>query len=322
MTYINEYSQTKFDNYFNSILFNESNIEINLYSSEKFYLFVFNTGTFQDKKIIFNTLPNSQSIRIEYQYQQLPNKIITLKPSDKLIFPDLLPFNPRINNRTKTIKADLEFQFDPPPTPSAIPISVPITQMNLERSHTCNNNNPTDITFSTSLFDCASNPNNAKCGLICNSTGSFLYTFKGVQFSLYGTISPYLGSFNVYINNSLISNVDVSGSRRKEYKVLYTSNKLMYGEHNVKLESSEGLFELYKLVFWPAFNVKRVNITDFEKTNPNNWITESDAIGGFKQYHGNSNTEIAKARIKCTKFWVYGARCEWTGNCTVTFNHI
>ena len=39
------------------------------------------------------------------------------------------------------------------------------------------------------------------------------------------------------------------------------------------------------------------------------------------KYH-SSNSETTSSRIKCNKFWIYGARCHWTGNCTMTFNYV
>lgn len=108
----------------------------------------------------------------------------------------------------------------------------------------------------------------AKCGLICNTTGYFQYTFKRVQFAIYGTISPNLGYFDVYIDNKHVGNGDESKSPRQEYALLFTSEHLNYKENTVKIISKrQERFELYKLVFWPELNVKRINITDFDKKN-------------------------------------------------------
>lgn len=161
----------------------------------------------------------------------------------------------------------------PVSTPEAIPISVGIAQMTIDGTLTCNNGNPTVTTNNVGSYDWNINNNNtpegARCGLVCNTSGTFEYTFKGVQFAIYGTISPGFGSFNIYIDEVLDGSVSETGSSRQEHVVLYTSNILEYKDHKVKISSSEGTYEMYKIVYWPSVKARRVNITDFTITGGN-----------------------------------------------------
>lgn len=215
--------------------------------------------------------------------------------------------------------------YQPQQTPSAVPISVPIAQMNIEGSLNCNFGG-TVTTYSVQKYNCNDNINicetESRCGLVCNTTGNFQYTFKGVQFAIYGTISPDLGHFDVYFNNELVGNGDESKSPRQDYALVFTSKQYEYKEYTVKIISNrQERFEIYKLVYWPALNAKRINITEFDKKIPSSWVTETDGIGGKRQFTRSGN-DVATKTFKCTKFWIYGAKYGWSGRCDASFGHI
>lgn len=215
--------------------------------------------------------------------------------------------------------------YQPQQTPSAVPISVPIAQMHYEGSLNCNFNGQV-TTYSVQKYNCNDNINidntESRCGLLCNTTDHFQYTFRGVQFAIYGTISPNLGHFDVYVNNELLGNGDESKSPRQEYTLIFTSKQLEYKEYTVKIISNQQeRFEIYKLVYWPDLNAKRINITEFDKKTPSSWQTETDGIGGKKQFSRTHN-DVANKTIKCTKFWINGAKYSWSGNCDISFGHI
>ena len=72
---------------------------------------------------------------------------------------------------------------------------------------------------------------------------------------------------------------------------LYESDVFPYGEHSVSIRSKKPdnqLYEIYKLVFWPSLKARRLNSTVFDKTDA--WNTESDGIGGIRQYSVKENS--------------------------------
>lgn len=115
-----------------------------------------------------------------------------------------------------------------------IMISVPIANMSPEGTINCNNDDacPPD-SIST-----------VPCGERCWSTKDKLitltYKFKGVKFQLYGTTGQNHRLFNIYLNDAFHAKcLERFGKKILTFTLFYTSDLLPYGEHTVKIQSTE-----------------------------------------------------------------------------------
>ncbi|KAK8871337.1 hypothetical protein M9Y10_007057 [Tritrichomonas musculus] len=155
-----------------------------------------------------------------------------------------------------------------------------------------------------------------QCGLVCNtSDGSLEYTFKGIQFAIYGTNSLQFCKFQVSINDTAEQVINEYGVVSKEYALLYTSRELDYGEHKIKTSPVEGTYEIYKFVYWPSKNARRINISEFSGS----WVYETDGIGGVRQNKAGGGPAREISNIGCTNIWVYGTLGNWLGKSTLSF---
>ena len=143
---------------------------------------------------------------------------------------------------------------DPKPTPETYPLAVSTRQM------TKSNN-----------YQCESDPDVINCGQRCwssDGTAVFEYTFKGVQFVLYGKKASNHGSFDLIIDDKEPEVIDEHSSTTDAYALLYTSDVLDYKEHKIvmKGKGNGNPFELFRLSYWPSLHVRRLNSSDFTST--------------------------------------------------------
>lgn len=211
---------------------------------------------------------------------------------------------------------------EPTPTPSPVPISIGLTQLNSTGPKSCS---PESVEFdknNVQKIGCNYNdlesPGAYNCGYRCwGSQMNFEYNFKGVKFQVYGTNDPLHGSFDLVIDNGNPIEINEYRENRQAYALLYTSEELEYGEHNIKILNKDNTYEMYKISYWPWIDAKRVNMSDFVKTG--NWKTESDGIGGSRQF-SDSIGATATITIPCSKIWVYGSTADWYSTMKLKIN--
>ena len=298
-------------NYLQTQTKNIKEIEINLYSNQEDFVIKIDSNLFFDKKLILKTLLNSYSVKIQYEHLQLgENKIISLEPGTQVNFPDFIPIQSTKINHAKLIKESPT----PVPTPEAVPISLGIKDMTITGSHT-------NTTKTCPSGNNVNDPAHYQCGILCKVTsGSLTCSFIGVQFALIGTFGPELGVFDISVDGQTLPQINSYSETNQQYQILYTSSELEYKQHTV-IMSSVGKFELYKLIFWPSRNAKRLNMSDF--TSKPSWEDQSDEIGGIRWYRNNAvNGQLAKTSLRCSKFWIYGTKCKWHGNCQFQFGSV
>lgn len=108
---------------------------------------------------------------------------------------------------------------DPIPTPEAYPLSVSTRIMKISGTRTCE---PYDPDCPTSNFESEST---YKCGQTCWSDKtdiSFNYTFKGVQFLVYGNKSVEYNQFDLYLDGKFHCTIDEHLAEGSEnYSLLY-----------------------------------------------------------------------------------------------------
>lgn len=110
---------------------------------------------------------------------------------------------------------------DPIPTPEVYPLSVSTRIMKISGTRTWI---PDDPDCPKSNFDSEST---YKCGQTCWSDKndvSFSYTFKGVQFLVYGNKSVEYNKFDLYLDGELLCTIDEHLTEGSDnYSLLYTS---------------------------------------------------------------------------------------------------
>lgn len=172
------------------------------------------------------------------------------------------------------------------------------------------NSCPSGDNLPTGSYDINS-PAFYQCGTICNtSSGTFEYNFKGIKFGIIGTKTPDHHSFKVDIDGT-ITEISTYKVTREEYSTFYVSKGLEYKDHNIKIIGNNELIELYKLVYWPHLQAKRLNATDFAE-QIGTWKTQSDNVRGLRHYvTQDSTTDSIKSVIPFSKVWIYGSKCSW-----------
>ena len=132
--------------------------------------------------------------------------------------------------------------------------------------------------------------------------------FTGEKFAIIGATGSNYDSTNLLLDNQAQpTKINVNSPITNEFTVLYLSDDLSFSEHVVKIQGNNGLFKLYKLVYWPTVNARRINIFNFELKGE--WQSESDLIGGIRSYttgSGVNEAETATATIHCSHLLVYG----------------
>ncbi|KAK8844362.1 hypothetical protein M9Y10_024577 [Tritrichomonas musculus] len=208
---------------------------------------------------------------------------------------------------------------DPIPTPQVYPLSVSTRLMKITGDYSCY---PKDPDCPTSNFD---QPSTYKCGQICwsdNGNAEFTYTFKGVQFLVYGNKDSKTTSFELYLDNNRIATIDEKlkeGENAENYTLLYTSNVIDYKEHTVKAKGiKDNPFSLFKFAYWPHLKARRLNITEMKYTG--SWTEESDEIGGMRAYSNKQKGASRSLTIEASKLWVYGTVDDQHGKLRISFN--
>lgn len=205
-----------------------------------------------------------------------------------------------------------------------IPISVTLQTMHPAGTMDCNYN-----MGSTGVQNVGCNINqgldesvNHRCGFVCSTNyGSFEYTFQGVKFALYGFYSPGNFRFDLILDDGSAEEINEYKSTTHNYALIYTSDELNDDSHTVKIKGKGEPFKLYKLAYWPSTIARRVNITDFPLSSSNNWLSQSDGIGGKRIYSKDSASVTAQKTIQCSKYWIVGTKCKWHHKMNVQFNN-
>lgn len=203
---------------------------------------------------------------------------------------------------------------DPNPTPETYPLAVSTRQMKITNNYECNVDDP------DCPFDDLSNPEITNCGQTCwSNDGSavFEYTFKGVQFVLYGKKANDHGQFELIIDDGSPYIIDEHSSVPDENALLFTSDVLDYKEHKVLMKGTGKKFELFRLSYWPKLKVKRLNSTDFTSTG--SWVLESDENGGTRHYTNNIGARKSIS-LEGSKVWVYATEYQYHGIMNVKFH--
>ncbi|KAK8854425.1 hypothetical protein M9Y10_016987 [Tritrichomonas musculus] len=168
-----------------------------------------------------------------------------------------------------------------------------------------------------------SDPKTYKCGQTCWSDSgdtTFSYTFKGVQFLVYGNKSKEYKSFELYFDGKKLITINEEQEEDEPYALLYTSSVYQYGTHTITAKGIQGQkFSLFKFAFWPHLKSKRLNISEMESTGK--WILESDEIGGTREY-SQSQGASKSLTIEASKLWVYGTPDPGHGQLRISFNAI
>lgn len=215
-------------------------------------------------------------------------------------------------NKGKSIKDELR------DVSSTLPISIRSAKMKKGDVKCDENNCPTFNNIDNYHPD---SEDTYQCGETCTTTGgSFEYTFKGVKFGIYGVYSTNNGNIDISVDDQKVSSVNLNRQSKEKYSLVYLSNELSYQEHTVKIVGQGSKqFQIYKLVFWPSLKAKRLNISELTRTGA--WKYESDKIGGLRAYtEKDSSDDTASAKIRFSKVWVYGTKCNWHGKLNLNIN--
>ena len=283
----------------------------------KFWIIGVRDSCLPDVDIYFNDVHRSLPVRADKR-----DEGVILFESDEFEYKEMtVRFIPQNQNETLVIYTIYyEEPLEPQPTP--VPISVGLRQMERGGSLTCANHNNKDIDFSTEIkdYDCSNDLSSRdayQCGIRCWGTDmKFNYTFKGVKFALYGKYDVDFGSFYIKVDGAQLVEI-YPRSAVMTYSVLYESDQLEYREHKVMIYPKEnGLYEVYKLTYWPSMTAKRLNSTDFTKSTT--FLSEQDYIGGIREFT-NSNGATATISVNCTKFWLYGVTDSYHGQMSIKF---
>lgn len=204
---------------------------------------------------------------------------------------------------------------NPYPTPEVYPIAVSTRQIKKSESDLqCEPFDP------ECPFDDLSSITNINCGQRCWSdygTGFLEYSFKGVQFVLYGKKAPNHGTFDLIINESDPIEITETSEQTDVYALLYTSEYLPYGEHRIQMKGKGTPFELFRLSYWPSLKARRYNVTQFTSTDT--WVSESDENGGIREYTNNLNARKSIS-VEGSKVWVYASKAFNHGIMNVKFD--
>ena len=313
---------------------NEEEIELILYSNQKGFNFKIDSTYFNNKKTTIKALNDSQIIKLQIKTGFLPfYKTIEIKPNYKICLPSLIPLESSYSNKKK-ISEHISDAIS-----STVPISVGFLQFDrLGTSLKCTaihkngdfyfneNNDGNPQNFNCNTNDLTSESAH-QCGISCYSDNDNLtlsYTFKGVQFALYGTENKWLGKFLIELNGEVIEEVNQNvnhGDTSIRRTLIYRSDVLPYKEYKVRLLPSKndgnGHYEIYKLVYWPSANSKRINSTEFNEASTS-WTKESDGIGGVRHYVQNGG--VATLPLYCSKFWIYGMKGTDINDIEISYN--
>ena len=313
---------------------NEEEIELILYSNQKGFNFKIDSTYFNNKKTTIKALNDSQIIKLQIKTGFLPfYKTIEIKPNYKICLPSLIPLESSHSNKKK-ISEHISDAIS-----STVPISVGFLQFDrLGTSLKCTAiHKEGDFYFNENIdgnpqnFNCNTNDLTSEsahqCGISCYSDNDNLtlsYTFKGVQFALYGTENQWLGKFLIELNGEVIEEVNQNvnhGDTSIRRTLIYRSDVLPYKEYKVRLLPSKndgnGHYEIYKLVYWPSANSKRINSTEFNEASTS-WTKESDGIGGVRHYVQNGG--VATLPLYCSKFWIYGMKGTDINDIEISYN--
>lgn len=188
-----------------------------------------------------------------------------------------------------------------PPTP--VPISVPVSQINITGAKKTSTNNlcPNEIIDRPCGETAWYNPVNADQS---KNKPTFNYKFKGVKFQIFGKYDDSHGYYSLYLDGQFVKNISQKGRKDATHQLQYTSELLPYGDHSISL-IPYGEFELYKFTYWPYLGAERKNSTEMKPL----WNVESDKIGGLREwanevYHTAEKKEIT---LPFSKIWVYGS---------------
>ena len=217
------------------------------------------------------------------------------------------------------------YEVPPTPTQTPTPVSVSLLDMECEHRDNCGSySQGSDVVYNKSTFSdfgCSTNfnsPESYQCGIRCwGSHMTISYTFKGVKFGIFGKFDTNFGTFNVYLDGKNIASV-YANAPTFTYANLFESNVYVYKEHTVTI-SSDGLYEIYKLVFWPSTKANRYNSSTFSYSP--SYTFSSDSIGGiFHWYRYSQSYKYYQKSFQCSRFWVYHHSDRNYGNVTISFN--
>lgn len=81
------------------------------------------------------------------------------------------------------------------------------------------------------------------------------------------------------------------------------------------------MVELYKLVYWPSINSRRINSTEFTLSG-SKWKSETDGIGGIRHYNDGDPNTYSTLPLNCSRFRVYGLKDDNIGMVTFSYHNI
>ena len=140
-------------------------------------------------------------------------------------------------------------------TPIAYPLSVPTKIMDKKGDYVC------DLINSKSPQDYFEEPFVHNYSQICwsdNGNANFSYTFRGIQFLVYGRHSK-AGKFNLFVDSKNLGEILEEHRDKKKVDLLFISKIYEYGDHTIRVVGQKGqYFEIFKFSFWPEFNAKRL----------------------------------------------------------------
>ena len=98
--------------------------------------------------------------------------------------------------------------------------------------------------------------------------------FTDEKYAIIRATDSKYDTFNLLLDNQTQpTKINVNSPITNEFAVLYLSDDSSFSEHDVKIQGNNGLFKLYKLVYWPTLNARRINISNFELKGE--WQSES-----------------------------------------------
>ena len=202
---------------------------------------------FNDKKITLKALNVSKSINLQIKTNFLPfYKKIKLNPNYEINYPDLFPHKVSIVHHEKTISEDITNPISAQIS-TAVPLSVGFLQF--QRSGTnilcsCRGINDDKFNFDETQHSNAQNLHCDKdnlesedayhCGLSCWTEDKSLrlnYTFKGVQFGIYGTKNQFVYRFQLELDGQILGEINEhgeSGVGGGKFTLVYMSGPLEY----------------------------------------------------------------------------------------------
>ena len=129
------------------------------------------------------------------------------------------------------------------------------------------------------------------------NAASISLTFTGTTVSVIGTKQSNTGSFNVYIDDKFVEQINTNSPTRTPNQILFTTDTLSNTEHTIRLEVDSNTFIVFEgFVVGQSDGAIVANVGEYDSNSPymlynsnNNWFSDTNS-GYFKGNAVYSNT--------------------------------